>query len=67
MIQNGVNGVLCDFFNVDALAELTNQLLDRRDEYRVLGRQAAAIIKEKYSVDVCLPKMVELYESVKRS
>jgi len=66
MVQNGVNGVLCDFFNVDALAELTNQLLDRRDEYKVLGRQGAAIIKEKYSVDVCLPKMVELYESVKR-
>jgi glycosyltransferase involved in cell wall biosynthesis len=66
MIQNGVNGVLCDFFNVDALTELTNQLLDRRDEYKVLGRQGAAIIKEKYSVDVCLPKMVELYESVTR-
>jgi glycosyltransferase involved in cell wall biosynthesis len=67
MIQNGVNGVLCDFFNVDALTELTNQLLDRRDEYKVLGRQGAAIIRENYSVDVCLPKMVELYESVKRS
>jgi len=66
MVNNGVNGVLFDFFNVDALAELANQLLDRRDEYRVLGRQAAAIIREKYSVDVCLPKMVELYESVKR-
>lgn len=66
MIQNGVNGVLFDFFNVDALAELTSQLLDRRDEYRVLGQQGAAIIQEKYSVDVCLPKMVELYESVRR-
>jgi glycosyltransferase involved in cell wall biosynthesis len=67
MIQNGVNGVLCDFFNVDALTELTNQLLDRRDEYKVLGRQGSGIIRENYSVDVCLPKMVELYESVKRS
>jgi glycosyltransferase involved in cell wall biosynthesis len=66
MIQNGVNGVLFDFFNVDALAELTHQLLDRRDEYRVLGQQGAAIIRDKYSVDVCLPKMVELYESVRR-
>jgi glycosyltransferase involved in cell wall biosynthesis len=66
MIRNGVNGVLFDFFNVDALAELTNQLLDRREEYKVLGRQGAAIIKERYSVDVCLPQMVALYESVKR-
>jgi glycosyltransferase involved in cell wall biosynthesis len=66
MIQNGVNGVLFDFFNVDALAELTSQLLDRRDEYRVLGKQGAEIIRQKYSIDVCLPKMVELYETVKR-
>ncbi|HEX3148396.1 MAG TPA: glycosyltransferase [Gemmataceae bacterium] len=66
MIQTGVNGVLFDFFNADALAELANQLIDRRDEYRVLGRQAAAIIQSKYTVDVCLPKMVEMYESVKR-
>lgn len=65
MIQNGVNGVLFDFFDADALAELAIQLLDRRDEYRVLGQQGAAIIREKYSIDVCLPKMVELYESVK--
>ena len=66
MIRSGVNGVLFDFFNVDALAELANQLLDRRDEYRVLGHQGSAIIREKYSIDVCLPKMVELYESVRR-
>lgn len=66
MVQNGVNGVLFDFFRPDALAELANQLLDRKEEYRVLGRQGAAIIREKYSVDVCLPKMVELYESVRR-
>ncbi|HJZ90501.1 MAG TPA: glycosyltransferase [Gemmataceae bacterium] len=66
MIKQGVNGVLCDFFDTDAMAELTIQLIDRRDEYRVLGRQGAAIIREKYSVDVCLPKMVEMYESVKR-
>ena len=66
MIRQGVNGVLFDFFDADALAELASQLLDRRAEYRVLGRQAAKIVKEKYSVDVCLPRMVELYETVKR-
>lgn len=66
MITNGVNGVLFDFFNVDALAELANQLLDRREEYRTLGKQGAAIIREKYSIDVCLPRMVELYETVRR-
>jgi glycosyltransferase involved in cell wall biosynthesis len=66
MIKSGVNGVLFDFFKPDDLAELANQLLDRKEEYKVLGRQGAAIIRERYSVDVCLPKMVEMYESVKR-
>ena len=66
MIKPGVNGVLFDFFSPDALAELANQLLDR-NEYRLLGKQGATIIREKYSIDVCLPKMVEMYESVKRT
>src|SRR5262249_40602977 len=67
MIQPGVNGVLFDFFNADVLAELASQLLDRKEEYQVLGQQAAAIIRQRYSVDVCLPKMVDLYESVRRN
>jgi glycosyltransferase involved in cell wall biosynthesis len=66
MITNGVNGVLFDFFNVEALTELAIQLLDRRDEYRTLGKQGAAIMRDRYSIDVCLPKMVELYETVRR-
>lgn len=65
MIQQGVNGVLFDFFDVDALAEYAHQLLERRDEYRILGQRAATLIRDQYSVDVCLPKMVQLYESTK--
>jgi len=67
MIRNGENGVLFDFMNVDALAELANQLLDRKAEYKVLGQQGADLIREKYSVDVCLPRMVEMFESVRKS
>lgn len=67
MIRNGENGVLFDFLNIDALTELANQLLDRKEEYQVLGRQGADLIQEKYSVDVCLPRMVELFESVRRA
>jgi len=66
MVEHGRNGVLFDFFDADALAELASQLLDRRDEYRALGQQGAALIRDKYGIDVCLPKMVELYESVQR-
>jgi glycosyltransferase involved in cell wall biosynthesis len=65
LIQQGLNGVLFDFFDIDALAELTHQLLERRDEYRILGERASELIREQYSVDVCLPKMVQLYQSVR--
>lgn len=66
MIRNGENGVLFDFFNTDALAELASQLIDRKEEYKVLGQQGAKLIEESYSVDVCLPRMVQLYETVRR-
>ena len=62
MIRHGENGVLTDFFDADALAEYAMQLIDRRAEYRVLGENAARQIVDGYSVDVCLPKMVDLYE-----
>ena len=62
MIRQGENGILCDFFDTEAFAEYAIQLLDRRDEYRVLGQTAAREIARGYSVDVCLPQMVRLYE-----
>ncbi|WP_020468578.1 glycosyltransferase [Zavarzinella formosa] len=62
MIRHGENGILTDFFDVEAFAEYAIQLLDRRDEYRILGETASRQIREAYSVDVCLPQMVDLYE-----
>lgn len=66
MIRHGENGILCDFFSVDTFAEYACQLLDRREEYRILGQNAAKKIQEQYSVDICLPRMVNLYESIAR-
>lgn len=66
LIQHGVNGILFDFFDDEALAEYAIQLLDRREEYRVLGQRGVALIREQYDINVCLPQMVQLYESVRR-
>ena len=56
------NGLLTDFFDVERLAETANQILDDSQQYRPLGEAAAAIIRDRYSLDVCLPQMLALYE-----
>ena len=65
MIQHGKNGLRFDFFEIEQAVETANHVLDFPAEYEHLGAQARARIVEQYSLDVCLPKMLELYQSVK--
>ena len=37
-------------------------MLEDPEKYRLLGEAGAQMIRERYSLDVCLPKMLELYE-----
>ena len=61
MIRHGENGLLTDFFDAEAMAEAAGRVLDHPEEYRHLGTNATAMIREKYSLDACLPRIVELY------
>jgi len=62
VIQHEENGLLADFYDVDRFVELANKVLDDPQAFRPLGEAAVRMIEEKYSLDVCLPKMVDLYE-----
>src|SRR5262249_51244349 len=62
MIEPGKNGILVNFFDVEGFADTAAKVLDNPDAYRSLGANAAARIPEKYSLDVCLPKMLALYQ-----
>src|SRR5262249_50088885 len=62
MIEPGKNGLLVDFFDVEGLADLASQVLDRPQDYKPLGRAGTELIRERYSLDVCLPRMLALYE-----
>jgi glycosyltransferase involved in cell wall biosynthesis len=64
MIEHGRNGLLTDFFDVERMAETANQVLDAPEEYRHLGAAGAEMVRERYSMDVCLPQMLKLYEEV---
>lgn len=62
MIQHGRNGLLAGFFDVDRMVEIANEVLDAPAAYRHLGEAGTEMIREQYSLDVCLPKMLALYE-----
>jgi glycosyltransferase involved in cell wall biosynthesis len=63
MITNGKNGLLVDFFDVDGFTQKAVQALRDPAKYRPLGNAGAEMIRRRYSMDVCLPQMVELYEA----
>jgi glycosyltransferase involved in cell wall biosynthesis len=66
MIQHRQNGLLCEFFDVDGFVERADEVLSDPGEFRPLGNAAAEIIRQRYDIDVCLPKMLKFYERVRQ-
>jgi glycosyltransferase involved in cell wall biosynthesis len=62
MIEHGKNGLLVDFFDVEGFVQTASRVLDNPEEYRHLGAAGADMIRSRYSLDVCLPQMLQLYE-----
>jgi glycosyltransferase involved in cell wall biosynthesis len=62
MIADGRNGLLVDFFDVEGMAATASKVLDVPKDYKPLGRAGVEMIRERYSLDVCLPRMLALYE-----
>jgi glycosyltransferase involved in cell wall biosynthesis len=67
MIEHGKNGLLIDFFDLDGMVNMATKVLDAPEDYKPLGQAGAAMIREKYSLDVCLPRMLQLYEEASAS
>jgi glycosyltransferase involved in cell wall biosynthesis len=63
MIEHGKNGLLADFFDVDGFAETANRVLDAPQEFKPLGAAGVEMIRNRYSLDVCLPQMLDLYQN----
>lgn len=62
MIQHGENGLMADFFDVDGLAELAIKVLGDPEGHRYMGEAAAKMIRDSYSLEKNLPRMLDLYE-----
>jgi glycosyltransferase involved in cell wall biosynthesis len=64
VIQDGVNGLLVDFFRPDDLAKAIASLLHDRANARVLGENARKTIIQKYSLERCVPQHLALMQLV---
>jgi len=62
VIEPGRTGLLVDFFDIDRFAETADQVLADPAQYRPLGQAGAELVRQRYSLDVCLPQMLQLYQ-----
>jgi glycosyltransferase involved in cell wall biosynthesis len=65
VIQNGKNGILVDFFDVQGLAEKVMKILENPGKYDFLRKAARQTIVYNYDLKtICLPKQMELVNSL---
>ena len=62
VIEHERTGLLADFFDVEGLADQACRVLDDPAAFRPLGRAGREMVRDQYSLDVCLPRLVNLYE-----
>ncbi len=62
VITDGSNGLLRDFFDVDGMVATAERVLNAPADFASLGRAGAEMVRERYSLEVCLPQMTDLYE-----
>ncbi len=67
VIADGVNGLLTDFFDVSGMADKAESVLDRPADFRPLSAAGVRLVRERYSFDVCFPRIRDLYEDVVNS
>jgi glycosyltransferase involved in cell wall biosynthesis len=62
MIDDGKNGRLCGFFDVEGFASRALEVLRDPGQFLGLGRAAAERIRQDYAIDVTLPRLARLFE-----
>lgn len=65
VITHGVNGLLCDYDNLDEWVRLTLEVLDNLESHRVLG-ETARQISARYSIDRVATEFLALCERLVR-
>lgn len=64
VIEDGINGLLVDFFDPLQLAETVVALLKDPSMRKRLGRAARQTVLQRYSLDICVPQQLSLMRLV---
>jgi glycosyltransferase involved in cell wall biosynthesis len=64
VIDPGQNGLIEPLFDVEKLTETALRVLDDPAEFAPLRRAARQTIEESYSVDMCIPPLMEFFDRV---
>ena len=67
VVTAGENGLLAEFYDVDEFVRHAENVLDHPEEFRCLGQNGIELVRQKYAVDVCVPKLKALYARVTAS
>jgi glycosyltransferase involved in cell wall biosynthesis len=67
VIDDGVQGRLVDFYDVEGLTEHALELLDHPEEARRLGDAARQRVLERYELKKCVNQLVEYFESFQKA
>jgi glycosyltransferase involved in cell wall biosynthesis len=63
-ITHRVNGLLCPFFDVEAIADQVVRVLEDPAAHRHLGDAAAETVRAKYSSEIAYPRLRAFFENV---
>ena len=65
LIEPGRTGLLADFFDVEGLAAAAGKVLDDPRAYKHLGAAGVEMVRERYSIDVCGPRLRQLFDETR--
>jgi glycosyltransferase involved in cell wall biosynthesis len=63
-LTHGVNGLLCDFFDVEGLARQAVEVLKDPPAFLHLGEAARRTVEQTFSIDATFPKIKAMFERV---
>lgn len=64
MITHEQNGLLTQFFDVDGFVDSAKKVLKAPNEYQQLAQAGVQLVQERYSLEVCVPQLLDLFNSV---
>ena len=64
MMQDGYNGILTEFYDIDGIVEKVNNVINNPDDYTLIRKNARETIVQNYDLKHLLQKQIEFLKQV---